>query len=518
MPIDISVARSPGWWLNREYNRLSERRRRTRLQKLHNYLHGHAPLPEGAENARDAWQAFQKKARSNFGQLITGAVSHRMRLGGFRTAVDADVSGDAEVGRMWKNAGMAVTCNNVHDLALGLGESYVIVGGINPVTKAPRITAEDPRMMIGEPDPADDRFLLCALKMMHDDAAGEDRAYLFLPGQVWVASRKQSRLDVSAHLMAYDSCDPKNMPSLPAFDPRSWEWDLNRSGSLPHDQIPVVWFQNKSGEGEFEAHTDLLDRINHEIFQRMVISTMQAFRQRAAINLPMVYPEGHPKAGDEIDYHLLFQADPGAFWQLPEGSEMWESAATDLRPLLSAVKDDLEHLGSVTSTPLHMLTSGGENQSAEGASLAREGLVFKTEDRIDRFTFPWARVASLALLHLGQPDRADLSKLEPIWGAAERLSLQERADAASKVSPFMPRRTLFISVMGMTPQDADRAMTELADEQVLALQIQFQQAQLLSLQRGTETAPAAIEASPASPVSQPAIAAGPAQVPQPALT
>lgn len=297
------------------------------------------------------------------------------------------------------------------------------------------------------------------------------------------------------------------------FDGRSWSWDEERGGALPHSRIPVVKFTNKYGLGEFETHLDLLDRINHQILQRMIIAVMQAFRQRAVKGLPMTYPVGHPKAGTEIDYSVIFTADPAALWQLPADAEMWESAVNDLTPILSAVKDDLEHLGAVTRTPLHMLSPAGVNQSAEGASLAREGLVFKTDDRIARTSHSWAQVMSLTLLHAGQPERADLSKLKVIWAPTNRLSLAERADAVSKLKDVLPKRTILIEVMGYRPDDADRIMTEITEDQMAA--IDLQQTMLAAQPPIQATATAGQPVKPGQPAGQPA--QPPGQPAQPAL-
>jgi len=474
--IETEVVQSPGWWLRRMFNMLADRRRRTRLQLLLDYHRGHAPLPQGAENAREAFEAFQRKARSNFAELIVSVMSERMTPVGFRTALDDDATGDAEVGSLWTRAGLDVSCADVHDFMLAVGEAYVIVGPVDPDTGAPLVTCEDPRFMVADVDPANPRRVLAALKVLHDDAASEDRAYLFLPGEVHVAVRRSNATNVSSELRGGlaspgNGYQPRLGPIL-SFDPKGWEWSPDRSGALPHNRIPVVRFVNKYQLGEFETHTDLLDRINHQILQRMVIATMQAFRQRAVKGLPLLYPEGHPLAGQEVDYAKVFTADPAALWQLPESAEMWESSVNDLTPILSAVKDDLQHLAAVTRTPMHMLSPAGENQSAEGASLSREGLVFKVEDRITRTSFPWAQVMSLMLLHAGQADRADLTKLQTIWAPADRLSLSERADAASKLKDVLPRRTLLIEVFRMTPAEADRTMTEITEEQLLAQQVQ----------------------------------------------
>lgn len=526
--IDVDTFGSPGWWLQRTFNMLASRPRRCRLQLMWNYLHGNPPMPEGAEGARAAFQVFQRKARTNLAELITSAMTERMILTGIRTAVDSDATGDAEMGALWERAGMGIVTADTHDNMLGLSEGFVIVGGMDQEIGAPQVTCEDPRYMVADLDPADPRKLRACLKVLHDDTDGEDRAYLFMPGgYVFVATRKSGSMsEISSGMYGYGSgslagINPNNLyiaaerlAPIPHFDPRAWSWDEKRSGTLRHGRMPVVHFLNKYSMGEFEAHVDLLDRINHGILQRMIIAVMQAFRQRAIKGLPTHYPDDHPTmAGEEIDYNEIFSADPAALWQLPIGADIWESSINDLRPILNATKDDVEQLGSVTRTPLYMLHPGGENQSAEGASLAREGLVFKVEDRIERVKPQWRKVAALVALHAGMPERADLSKLSTIWAPVQRLSLAERSQAVAQLKEVLPRRTLYITVIGMTPQEADRAMAELADEQVLAAQMQA------ALAAGAAAAAAAGPAGAQQPgIEAPALpAAAPGQAGQLAL-
>ncbi|MBF9135308.1 phage portal protein [Plantactinospora sp. S1510] len=499
MPIDVEVRESPGWWLRRLFFQLNDPPRRRRLAQLHNYYIGHPPLPEGAENVREAYAAFQEHCRSNFSKLIVSATSSRMRPVGFQTAVDADVTGDAEAAAMWDRAGMAVVAPDTHNKMLALSESYVIVGDVDEETGAPLITAEDPRTMVGEPDPTQPTRLRAALKVLHDDVAEEDRAYLFLPGQVFVAYRQQKTQAWANRLPGAPDRPDTSLGVY--FDPRGWDWHPDKGGAdgqrLPHNRMPAVRFLNEDGLGEYEPHRNLLNRINHQILQRLTIATMQAFRQRAVVGLPLQ----DPKTGEEIDYSDVFTMDPAALWQLPEEAKMWESQQVDLTPILSAVKDDLETLASVTSTPMHMLQPAGENQSAEGASLSREGLVFKVEDRVARTSHAWARVMSLAFLTMDQPDRADLSKLRTLWAPPERLSLAERADAASKAANDIPRRSRLIHIWGFTPTESDAMMTEWADEQLLAAQVAAATAAMNPLPEGQQQSgrPAAASPLPALP-------------------
>lgn len=474
MAIEVDAPHSPGWWLRREFALLADRQRHWRLQRLHDYRSGNAPLPEGAENAREAWEVFQEKSRTNWAALIVGAVSERMMPTGFRTAVEDDETGDAEVGDLWERAGMDVRAADIHDTMLALSEAYAIVGPMDPETGAPRVTAEDPRWTIGEQDPEDPRRLVAGLKVLYDDVEREDRAYLYLPGrvtpsgrtQVWVARRSTSLYSQST---VAGIGLPKRTPTVD-FSPKGWDWVQERSGELPHAAMPMIRFDNKDGQGEYETHTDLIDRVNHQVLWRLVIAVLQAHRQKAAMGMPRVYPQNHPKAGQEIDYTDTFTSDPAAFWLLPPDAKLWESTPTDLRPLLDAVKDDLQQLSAVTHTPMHMLLPAGTNQSAEGANAQREGLVFKVEDRIARTKGQWARLMSVMLLHAGMPERADLARLRTMFASPHRLSLTERADAAAKAKDDLPRRSRLIHIWGFSPPEADRIMSEWEFDQLVAAQ------------------------------------------------
>lgn len=452
MPIDITVPGSPGWWIARLSKKLQDRERRNRLSLLNDWFIGEPPLPVGAENARDAYKAFQRHARSNFAELVVEAVRERIQPVGVRTSADSDATGDAEAWRIWRRAGLVVESAEVHRTMLALGDAYVIVGPPAEGSTVPVITAEDPRQVATEHDPRQQRRVVAGLKMFRDDVAERDLAYLYLPGRVYVAFR-----------------EARSSRQTPLFSAQAWDWDETRGGEagqpLPAGMMPVVRFRNARGVGEFETHLDLLARINHMILQRMVIATMQAFRQRA---IQGDLPE-HDEQGNPIDYNSIFVADPAALWLIPETAKIWESGQVDLTPILSSVRDDVEHLAAVTRTPMHMLAPGGENQSAEGAALSREGLVFKAEDRIARVEDGWAQVMSLAFRWLGDEARADLDTLDVMFAPAERYSLAERYDAGSKAQVAgVPWRTVMTDVLGFAPSEVDRMASERADDLLLA--------------------------------------------------
>jgi hypothetical protein len=224
----------------------------------------------------------------------------------------------------------------------------------------------------------------------------------------------------------------------------------------------VVKFTNADGKGEFEPYLDIMDRINHMILQRLVIATTQAFRQRV---LKGDFPT-HDQDGNEIDYNGIFESSAGSLWMVPETADVMELGQADINGILQAVRADIQDFAAVTRTPMHYLTPEGANGSAEGAALAREGLVFKTEDRIARVTPAWSKVMSLMFRWLGDDERAQLLDLEPLWKPAERYSLAERADANSKFQdiPFRSRMSL---IGQFSPADIAEMEVERAGEQLL---------------------------------------------------
>lgn len=457
MPIDVDIPESPGWWMQRLYGRLVDPARQRRLQELDEWYRGVPPLPGMNQSQREAVAGFHPFSRTNFAKLICEATRERMTPVGIRTSADDDITGDAEAWRIWQRSGMPVESAEVHRAMFRFGSSYVIVGPPDDVTKVPVITYEDPRQIITEHDPRQQRKRLAAFKLFHDDIESADFAYLWLPGKLWVARR-----DV-----------PRNVGKSPevAFAANLFEWDTERTQTLPdRNMLPVHRFRNEDDKAEFEPYLDLLRRINHEVLQRMTIAVYQAYKQRAVINLPEV-----DEAGNEIDYSEILVSDPGAFWQLPADVSFWESASIDLTPILSAVKSDIENLAAVTRTPLHYLTPSGTNQSAEGAALSREGLVFKVEDRMARCSATWSDVMSDAFLWLNDSNRADLDQLDIIWKPAERESLAARLDAATKaVTAQVPWRTVMTDIIGFSPQRVDQMMAERMDDQLLQAQLTAQ--------------------------------------------
>lgn len=454
MPIDAATPRTPGWWLLRLMKRLSDDA--PRFQTLDDYYRGLNGIPRLSTRAeKESYQRLRAMACSNYPELIVESVVERMTPLGFRTGAAGDDLGDDEAWRIWQANSLDADVNIAFRASLALSRAYMIVGPVDPDIEAPLITVEDPREVTVETDPRRRRKVIASLKHVRDEVAGVQRAYLYLPGNVYRAERAIR----------------EGAEELPTTV-EGWEWE--GSDTLPAPVVPVVPFVNRPsmagyGIGEFESHLPLIDRINYSVLQRLEIATMQAYRQRAVKgDLPT-----HDEAGNEIDYDNIFEAGPGALWQLPANTDIWESGQVDLGPIRQSVIDDERALAAVTGTPLYRFSPDAAAGSAEGASLQREGLVFKATDRITQASESLEAVMSLAFMFTGDAERGRRSDMEVIWQPPDRVTMAEKYDAATKaIAAGETWRSIMQDLLGKTPQQIARMEGERAAEAFLTASLE----------------------------------------------
>ena len=469
MAIDVETVESPGWWLKKLWDKLNDRR--PHYQEMFDRYDGEAPLPDSMKEAPEAAQKFFKTSRTRFAEMIVKAVLYPLKIQAVSTGRASGDEGDASASELMRRSGMLYETRAVHRVSLVTGRSYAIVSrytGPNGVDYGPRYTSEDPREVVTIQDPVVQSVTLAGMKITHDELYERDYCYLYLPGRVFRASKEASHKTDTA----------------PRFDPESFDWDEEYGGvngvalpGLDDDEVAVIPYRDEEGVGEFARHVSLLDRIDHMVLQGMVVATYQAFKQRGIKAEPEDMPDYDPETGEEIDYDDIFSADPGALWKLPATAEMWESGAVDLTPIWTGIDRDIQKLSAVTFTPLSMFSPEGQNQSAEGANLTREGRTFKIEDRQDSFGRSHEKALSLLLRLDGQEDRADLGSLKVTWRPAERHSLAAKGSAMSQTRGDLPFRTRAIDIWQMTPEEATEA-ERLRDQEMLMMAAMEAQQQL----------------------------------------
>jgi hypothetical protein len=409
-----------------------------RYARLRAYANGEAPLPEMGKNVQASWTAFQKKARTNYGGLCIDSLANRLVVNGVRIG-EASVSDALTTAQrvLRDNRWDVQVSDAVRDyLITATGYMLVSSEGGRAV-----ITREMPEMSMAAVDPLRPWKARAFLKVWRDIDAGRDFAFVWVPG----ARQKYSRnsYGLTGDIVSFIAGGWTAVGELEEFD----------------GDVPVVVFTRPDGIGLFEPHTDVIDRINLGKLQRLVITAMQAFRQRATKGgLPQ-----EDEDGNSIDYSKIFEPAPGALWDLPEGIDIWESEQTDIRPMLEGEKADARDFAAVTRTPISVFIPEGANQSAEGAASAKEGQVFQAKDEISRLTVGLAVAIVYALRVEGVELGSDTVSV--LWEPPEHVSMAEKfAAAAQAKAAGLSLRTIQRTILGMGPDEIALEEADRADE------------------------------------------------------
>lgn len=450
MLADATEPGSPAWWLLRLGQRLE--RDQPRFDRLECYWRGDPPLPHGNRKMREAYRRLQRLARTNFGALIAEALLERMKVVGFRAGADATDEADKTAWAWWQHNDLDADSGLVHRAAVVMGRSYVIVGPDPADPGRPLVTAEDPRQVIHESAPTNRRDVRAALKTWWDDVEGAQLAVLYLPEQI--------------HYFRTTSAVKQNGSSPWAAG--SWQVDESEEypdgvAGNPLGQVPVTPFINRPdmagcGLGEFEDVVDILDRINTVILDRLVISAMQAYRQRYATGVDLTDEDGNPSA----DF------DPGAdlLWAVPdEKAKFGEFQPTDLTPLVRAIESDVQYLAAITRTPPHYLLAGVVNVSGDALAVAETGLASKAMERDVECGNSWERVNRQVGKLQGREIGADA---EVLWRDPQFHSLSQMAAASVQLMQAgVPWRTR-MRLLDMSPAEIDRMEAERAHDAFMA--------------------------------------------------
>jgi hypothetical protein len=432
------TAGTPEWWLLRLGKKLSDEQ--ARFNRLESYWAGTPPLPHGNRRMREAYKRLQRIARTNFGALIAEAVLERLKVVGFRAGSKATADADDKAWQWWQRNNLDADSGLVHRAAVILSRSYVCVGEDPDEPGKALVTAEDPRQVIHESSPTNRRKVIAALKTYWDDVERAQIAILYLPDEIhYYRSTSTVRRDVEAV--------------------RLWNvnsWDVEDIIDNPLGEVPVTPFVNRpdmagNGLGEFEDVIDILDRINTVILDRLVISAMQAYRQRWAKGVSLTDENGNPTD----------QFDPGAdlLWSVEdEAAQFGEFSPTDLTPIIKSIESDVQYLSAITRTPPHYVLSGIVNASGDALRVAETGLTSKAGERQIEFGESWERVYRQVSKQFGN---AEVSfDAEVLWKDPQFRSLTERASASVQLkSADVPWKTR-MRMLDFTPQDIERMETE----------------------------------------------------------
>lgn len=436
---------SPEWWLLRLGQRLANDA--PRYDRLDSYWRGNPAMPTGNRRMREAYRRLQRMARTNFGSLIAEAVLERTKVIGFRAGSDASVEVDREAWKAWWQANsLDADSGLVHRAAVVLSRSYVIVGADPDDEDKTLVTVEDPRQVIHESHPTNRRRVISALKTWWDDVEKAHIAVLYLPERIH-------------YFRTVGVKQNDNSQQAPLWAAARWMPDVSQyaegSAANPDGVVPVVPFTNRpdiagNGMGEFEDVTDILDRINTVILDRLVISAMQAYRQRWAKGIKLTDEDGNDNSAFDPGADLLWAVED-------DNAQFGEFSVTDFTPVIKAIESDVSYLAAITRTPPQYVLSGMVNVSGDALSAAESGLVSKVTERQAEFGEAWEQVYRLVGLREGRVIPVDA---EVLWRDPQFRSLTEMAAASVQLKGAdVPWRTR-MQLLDFTPSQIDRMEQE----------------------------------------------------------
>jgi hypothetical protein len=439
------MASTPAEWLPILAERLDKRY--PRIAWLRSYVGMNPPMPEMGENVRASWIAFQRKACTNYGGLAVESLANRMIPNGLRVGESDDNEIVKQARRIWRDNRLDVLIADAIRDVLTCSIGYLVVGSANGEAV---VSHDIPEQAIAAPDPLRPWKARAYLRVWRDPDDGFDYAYVLVPGIKQKFKRPSRRTDETLVTSAKGA------------------WQLDGPPEQYQGDPPVIILERHGGMGLFEPHIQVIDRINLGKLQRLVISAMQAFKQRA-LRVSKDGRGGLPEKdaeGNDINWAEVFEPAPGALWELPEGIDVWESKQTDIRPLLEGEKTDARDFAAVTRTPISVFIPEGENQSAEGAAYAREGQVFQAKDEISRLS-PGLAVAMVYAL---RAEGVDLGQdtVEILWVPPHAVTPTEAFAAAKDATGIVSRKTIQRDILGMSPDQIAQDEADLAAEQLQA--------------------------------------------------
>lgn len=459
MAISVGTHLSPGWWLERAFDKREANL--PRLVELKAWHDGEPPVPTAVASAREAFKEFESESTTNYAELLTGSLRERIAVREIRTAL-SELDPDEVAWTYWLDNNLDVEFATLVETFLWAGDAYAIVGE-DPETGEPAVTPEDPRDVVTFHDPMRQSRIRAAAKFLHDSEEARDYVYLTLAG----------KYSESGKAVRYVAMRPSDGEGSGGFDAEEWSWSKDHGGpdgeELSHEFVPVVRLRNRNGKGEFEPHLSVMRRINRFVFQLSVIILYQAYKQRAIladVDDPDAEAQGDlANAVGVDDLEDVLTSDPGSWFLLPTGTKIWESSQTDVQGLLKAISDDERRLAAVSRRPMAMFTP--DNQSAEGAKFTREGLTFAVEDKHTRLARFLVDIFYLVFLTAKDEERAVKSKIVVGFMPASRYSVTDKSSATSQVANTLPLRTILRVVWQMSPSEIRVVEEEQADQALM---------------------------------------------------
>jgi hypothetical protein len=427
---------SPLWWVRRLHARLVARQ--PLVERYHAYYSGDHPLPWLPSQAQEEFRRVLRMTRTNYMGLVVDAQVERMAVQGFR--IGNELGADRETWRIWQANSLDSDIGLAFKEAAKSGTAYLLVGP-NPADRVlPLISVEHPSQAIVEYVPGSRRKRAAGLRVWRDDWEAALVAELHLPTR--------------AHRFVAAGTRTSTAPA--------WREDERAQRPNPAGVVSLVELRNNpdllvGGVSELYDLTDVQDRVNKTIADRLITQDFGAFPQKWASGWPTEDENGNPTPPIQIGRNRMVTTDvaEAKFGQ-------WDAAPVD--PYSLAKREDVKDIASRSRTPAQYLLGEMSNVNGETLKASESGLVAKVRERqqsIDDDLEDAMRIAR-RLAGIGTGDDVTM---ETIWRNPEFRTEGETVDALTKMRAMgLPLRAVW-ERWGASQVEMDRWEAQLAEEQ-----------------------------------------------------
>jgi hypothetical protein len=401
---------TPDWFRDRLYKQLVEVQQ-PEVAFFDDYYTGNHPLPWLAPQARDEFRRILKMTRSNYMGLVVDAMVERATVEGFRFA-DSD-KGDQDSWTIWQANNLDAD-SDTGWLESGIGgRAYFLTAPNKTTPTSPNIWVEHASQCIVGYEPGTNRRgRRAGLKVWNDDWTGEIHATLYL------------LVNGALYLFKYRSAKPQS-GGKPEWEQRLVDGeDFGAPGNM--DAVPLIEIPNNprllsGGISELYDVTDVQDRVNKTLADRLITQDYGAFPQKWATAWPDEDDDGNPNQID-VGRNRMVTTDV-------EQTKFGQWDAAPLDPYSAAKREDVKDIASRTRTPAQYLLGEMSNVNGETLKASESGLISKVRQRLR----PWGEAAEEAMrLARGLAGLSTPSDLETIWADPQYRTDAERTDAALK--------------------------------------------------------------------------------------
>lgn len=394
----------------------------------------------------------------NWCRPVIEAPAERMGYMGARLGDSGRV--DPVLARVWDANDCDRGVSEAFAVFMAAGWSYALVHPGQSEGDMPRITWEHPSQAIVDRDPVTGDIRYGLVAWIDDDY---DYATLYTPDEVWKWRRSRSP----------ERWDRKLPDQGGGWQPRPVEGEPWPAAN-PLGEVPLVEFRNQtlldevpvSDIGGVMVMQDAINLTWAYLLNALDYASLPARVVTGASPpmVPVLDATGQKVAERPLELDSLFKER--ILWITENTAQIGEWSAANLDAFSRVIEHAVEHVAAQTRTPPHYLVARMVNTAAESLTIAEAGLVSKTRERITFATAPLRRVLRLVSLALGDEARAEAARTATLlWRNIQYRSEAQLADALLKKRQIGYPVRYLLELDGLGPDEVDRVMAMLADEQ-----------------------------------------------------